>query len=442
MRTRLLATGFALATFLCLGPTAVEAQLVDRLKRAAERTVENETTRQMQRLLREAIRCAIDDPACPADARREDEDKDVIYTDRNGDVIVDDDGVPITDREQAAKRAGVDPARETPMVKPGEGLWANYDFVPGETVLYYDDFSTDDVGDFPRRWELVQGSWDVIEWQGDRYLRASSGGTVSIPLPRVLPERFTLEFPVSMDHGNAWVNVTTAPAYNARPRTYEGTVISVAWARAGIHPAPSGGPGPTIHTPTEHRYDEDGIANVRVMMDGQYMKIYLDEQRVANAPNAVFPRTDRLYFAASSASSNRPVLIGPVRVGEGGPDLYDRLTEDGRVATQGILFSLDSSTIRPESTPTLEEIGTMLRDHPELRIRIEGHTDSTGDDAYNQTLSEERAAAVRDFLVEEYGIDGSRLESRGLGEASPADSNDTPEGRQNNRRVELVRLDG
>ena len=82
----------------------------------------------------------------------------------------------------------------------------------------------------------------------------------------------------------------------------------------------------------------------------------------------------------------------------------------------------------------------MLQEHEDLRIRIEGHTDATGDDASNQTLSEARAEAVRQFLVDTYGIDESRLESQGFGESSPVDTNDTTEGQQNNRRVELIKL--
>jgi OmpA-OmpF porin, OOP family len=96
--------------------------------------------------------------------------------------------------------------------------------------------------------------------------------------------------------------------------------------------------------------------------------------------------------------------------------------------------------IRPESAPTLKEIGDMLREHPQLHLRIEGHTDDVGQAAANQTLSERRAAAVWQHLMQHYGIDASRLESRGLGQSRPATVNDTPEGRQQNRRVELVRL--
>ena len=84
----------------------------------------------------------------------------------------------------------------------------------------------------------------------------------------------------------------------------------------------------------------------------------------------------------------------------------------------------------------------MLTTHAGLRLSIEGHTDSEGDDTYNQTLSERRAAAVKAFLVTSYRIDAARLQTQGLGENKPVADNATPEGRQQNRRVELVRLGG
>ena len=116
------------------------------------------------------------------------------------------------------------------------------------------------------------------------------------------------------------------------------------------------------------------------------------------------------------------------------------LAAEGRVTTRGILFDTGSDRIRPESTPTLAEMGDMLEAHPDLRIAIVGHTDSVGDDAANQELSEGRAASVRRYLMEQRGIDGSRLEDRGKGETEPVADNDTPEDRQKNRRVELIKL--
>ena len=134
-------------------------------------------------------------------------------------------------------------------------------------------------------------------------------------------------------------------------------------------------------------------------------------------------------------------MITNIRIAEGGKTvLYDQLAANGRVSTQGIYFDSGSDRLRPESTPTLKEIGTMLKEHADLKILIEGHTDNVGDDAANQTLSDKRAAAVKAYLVAAYSIDQARLETKGFGETKPVGSNDTPEGRQNNRRVELVKL--
>ena len=82
----------------------------------------------------------------------------------------------------------------------------------------------------------------------------------------------------------------------------------------------------------------------------------------------------------------------------------------------------------------------MLSEHADLKLTIEGHTDNVGAAATNQALSEKRAAAVRQYLIDNHSVDGARLTAKGLGATKPSASNDTPEGRQNNRRVELVKM--
>ena len=123
----------------------------------------------------------------------------------------------------------------------------------------------------------------------------------------------------------------------------------------------------------------------------------------------------------------------------GGRDLYGELEREGRVTLEGIYFDTGSDQLRSESFATLDEVGALLSEHGDLTLLIEGHTDSQGDEATNLDLSDRRAASVRRYLVTELGIDAARLSSRGLGESQPVASNDTPEGRQQNRRVELVR---
>ncbi len=102
-----------------------------------------------------------------------------------------------------------------------------------------------------------------------------------------------------------------------------------------------------------------------------------------------------------------------------------------------IEFETAKATLLPESFKVLNDVVQVLKDRPDMKIRIEGHTDSQGSDEYNQKLSEARAASVLNYLVEQGGIDRSRLTSVGYGETRPIDTNRTPEGRQRNRRVEF-----
>jgi len=143
---------------------------------------------------------------------------------------------------------------------------------------------------------------------------------------------------------------------------------------------------------------------------------------------------------ADGQSEENPVYIGKIRVAASRKSIYDDLAAKGRIATQGILFDTGSDKVRPESGATLKEIAEMMKGHPDLRIKIEGHTDNVGKPEANLALSDRRAAAVKAILEKEFQIDGARMESQGFGDTKPAAKNDTPTGRQNNRRVELVKL--
>ena len=102
-----------------------------------------------------------------------------------------------------------------------------------------------------------------------------------------------------------------------------------------------------------------------------------------------------------------------------------------------VLFDTGSATLKAGAREKLAKISGILLAHPGLTMQIEGHTDSVGSDDFNQQLSERRADGVRDFLAEQ-GVAVSTITARGFGKAQPVASNDTPEGRQRNRRVELV----
>jgi outer membrane protein OmpA-like peptidoglycan-associated protein len=122
--------------------------------------------------------------------------------------------------------------------------------------------------------------------------------------------------------------------------------------------------------------------------------------------------------------------------------LEERLSLGQSVALHGIYFDFGSATLRPESEFVLDGLASILREHPDWRIRIEGHTDDIGDVSANLALSERRAGAVRQALIDRLGDGPERFEVVGLGESRPVATNETLEGRALNRRVELARIEG
>ena len=119
-------------------------------------------------------------------------------------------------------------------------------------------------------------------------------------------------------------------------------------------------------------------AQLRILGDGKYIKVYLDEKRIANVPNANFARTNVLHLVIDARSENNAAYVSRIRVAESRKSLYDDIAANGHAATQGLLFDTGSDRLRPESTPTLKTIAAMLQEHPELKLRIEGHTDNVG----------------------------------------------------------------
>ncbi|HET7456384.1 MAG TPA: OmpA family protein [Gemmatimonadaceae bacterium] len=109
------------------------------------------------------------------------------------------------------------------------------------------------------------------------------------------------------------------------------------------------------------------------------------------------------------------------------------------ISLSDILFDVNKATLKPGSEANVRRIATILQEYPDKQISVEGHTDATGSDAYNQKLSEDRAASVRAALVAG-GVNPAQITSRGFGKTQPVASNDTPTGRQQNRRVEIVVL--
>ena len=418
----------AALALLLAGCASTVDRMVDAAGRAVDRQVDYRTDRAVSSAIdgmfdagENAVRCVFTDDACIR--RAQDSGNPVVLTDANG-TPVDRSGAPVTaaNAEDAVIRTTV------------ADTDANYDFQPGERTLFAEDFSSDRVGDFPRSLYYLSGTGEVVDFQGQRFLRFTSGGAFEVQLGQTLPTTFTIEFDYQ-GANDGWVNIYTTPRVydnDARPfYGYDGDYLNLgSWRGSGLWS--DGSPKSVIRIP------HDELTHVEITVDDAYVKMYADGQRIANVPRADLGRHNAVTFTVG-ARDNRLVYLGNLRIAGGGNDLYGALQAEGRVVTEGITFDTASATLKPESFAVVQEIAAMMQEHPGLRVRIEGHTDAQGDAASNQRLSEQRAAAVQTMLTG-LGVAAGRLESAGLGSTRPVASNDTAAGRAQNRRVELVRL--
>ena len=340
---------------------------------------------------------------------------------------------------QGAAGGAVQSAKQDPKV------WENYDFVPGNKVIFFTDFSEDRVGNFARGLKYRSGQAEVVERDGAKVLRAMSPAEFLIPVGKALPQRFTLEIdviapqPKDGEHDvHQMLQIEGGADANSGNESAQVTYMtSLAWIQGGGQSSPSSNSKvPEAMVPLLR----GNVAHLRVLMDGPYFKMYVNERRLYNIPELAV-RRDSVIRVGINASEEEVVYVTGIRVAESETDvLYDALAAKGRWATQGILFATGKAEVQPESRPVLKEIASTLKEHPDLKILIEGHTDNVGTPASNLSLSDARAAAVKAALVADFGVDAARITTKGLGDTKPSVPNTTAAGRAQNRRVEIVKV--
>ncbi len=332
---------------------------------------------------------------------------------------------------------------------------SKYDFIPGEKVIFFDDFSQDAVGDFPALWN-TNGSAEVVTTNlfPGNWMKFVMDECVWTDALLNLPDNYTIEFDVIPIGGlegkgmSGW-NVRLMQAKNAK--AWDG---GSAPGNGGIEFSVEYFGRPSYHT---WLYGKDcDIAKLNAYKDGDEFKekmnqkyhiaiwvqksrvrIYQNQDKLFDAPKA-FPtdcvKPDRLRFEYGAA------MISNVRIAVGAPDMRNKLITEGKLVTYGIYFDVNKDVVKAESFGTIKGIADVLKENPDVRIKIIGHTDSDGDNAKNLDLSQRRAKSVMNELVNMFGIQTSRIETDGMGETKPVAPNDTPVNKALNRRVEFIKL--
>ena len=440
---------------------------IDRAGNVAERAVNRNIDRRADRAINgaidgafqageDAVRCTYDDTACQTRAR--DRGENVVLVDRDG-TPVDRNGNPVSedDVEDAIIRA---PGSAGPPSGPRPGVSnANFDFEPGPRALFQDDFEGTRTGNVPGSIRFVRGEIDVVEDGGNKVLRVQPGSIFGVPMGEY-PNLFTLEFDLYLaEEGSVCITTTDLGAYGGRSQmrtcSQAQAWMDMASLNLASHPSHLTKTGFTAPDDSRSGTGEFGdypalnerYVPVRATMDGTYLKVYLDETRVVNIPNVDWEANPELvffvednYYRTGNDPGARIAYIDNLRVGAGGQETgYGALQTGDRITARGILFESGSAQLTGSSTAELNQLLAALEGNPGLRVRIEGHTDSSGGADTNRRLSQRRADAVVAWLTGR-GISSSRLQAVGMGEDQPVASNDTASGREQNRRVEIVGL--
>jgi outer membrane protein OmpA-like peptidoglycan-associated protein len=341
----------------------------------------------------------------------------------------------------AAAAAPASPAAPAPASTPqssGGPAQPNFtslkdEFMPGENTIFYDDFTDMAAGDAPPHFKVRGASPDLKAAGNIRQLTINAKGTL-IPNLTSLPKNFTYEAVIKIEpQGRSDSNLILIS---------NGKQVLHWWISERERQL-------DVVVSMRAPYQELGRKRVAVNVDQPIklalwvqngrMRSYINGEKALDFNQVELPPINGVELENGLLGAGAAFGFRMVRFAESTPDFSQVIASSGRYIARGILFDTDSDVIKPESAPVIRQIAKGLETNPNLKLVIEGHTDSVGDSAHNLDLSLRRAAAVRSVLITQFNIDAYRLAASGLGSTKPVDTNDTPQGRAQNRRVELVK---
>lgn len=353
--------------------------------------------------------------------------------------------------------------------QPSFKSYGRYDFIPGEQVVYAEDFAHDVIGEFPLKWSTNNhAETQTINSRDGKWMRMYQSGRFISPYIKRLPENFTAEFDIvmnvtspdiAMPYPELLFKLVSMPPGDEKAKNYLIDFTGITTATVTIMPSVDA--GSVINMRTAQKNDVEYFNNASkevkaldyvngrllhfaIWVQKERYRLWINGEKVYDIPqaipaNASFNRFELETGISSYEDERVGYFISNIKFAQGAPDMRSKLLTEGRLVTTGILFDVNSDRIKPESAGVLQEIAKVLKENPSVRVKIVGHTDNDGDDAKNMTLSKQRSAAVKQALSIQFGVDASRMETDGRGESEPATENNSKEGKAQNRRVEFIK---
>lgn len=445
MRSQSALLSLSAAILVVHAPAAWPQSWLDVVKdKAAARVVDHAEQAVDQGLdaTEDAIKCVAADQACIDQAQES--GKQVVVTNKKGKPLPPDQQ-PKAGAASSAGSTGVAASRGGGQAGGQPNLTAvKSDFVPGDKTIFFDDFSDMAGGEAPPHWRVKSGMTELRTGGGIRQLTLLEANTVLSPNLKVLPKNFTLES--EFQFGNVSMNGMSAGWYLLKKDGNEALMIKTFAQEAdegnsfSVEAIANGWQSnqQDIGKVASRRSWRNPVRQALWVQDGR-VRIYVDGNRIMDVNQIDVSQVASIEFRVDMNNSPGGTTgLRQVRFAESAPD-FSKVISSGRYVTHGILFDTDSDRIKTDSAATIKMIANGMQSSAGSRYLIEGHTDSTGDSAHNLDLSKRRAEAVKAVLVSQFGVDAARLSTTGLGSTKPMSSNDSPQGRAENRRVEFVR---
>ncbi len=346
-------------------------------------------------------------------------------------------------------------AKTDTVINPGQNnqplqSFSKYDFVPGEKVIYFDDFSQDAVGDFPALWTAnAAGEINTLNIAPGKWLNLNSTDGNYFYLKNInFPKNFIVEFDIVPKKPGGRIaaglllygeNKHVEMDNNPRPGN-GGIMISVEKGYWNTWAYKTGESALITGSSAVNPVEAEKLNHVIIWVQNRRLRIYHKSAKVLDMPTNIYEGTtfNRFCFRLSRGASSG-AYISNIRITDAAPDMRSKLITEGKLVSYGIYFDVNSDKVKPESYGTIKSIADVLNENAGVKIKIIGHTDADGNDAANLDLSKRRAAAVKNELVKTFGIDASVIDTDGMGETKPVAPNDTPVNKALNRRVEFIK---
>lgn len=434
--------------FVSFFATSANAQILKKLgkraEKAAERTVERrvekETTKKTDQVL---------------DSILEPGKKGKSPTDKDGNPI------PKTDNPNGNSTTP-DPTsgpgsqeKNTSESKPKSlQVYSKFDFVPGDKLLFFDDFKNDFIGDFPSKWNTNGGGELVkINETTSKWFKILPGfGTEYIPDLEELPEEFTMEFDViteGLDNktsSQSFLQIMVGDTKTfQKPKNYGLVEYSFCqFIDRGIivENNINGKREIRNNITADIRKTVAAEHHISLAVNKQRFRVWINEQKLVDVPRLLPANTKmqgiKIHLRGIDINKEA-IYLSNFKIGEGGLDLRRKLISEGRISTNGILFDSGSAKLQAQSMGIIRQIYQVMAQESDINLKIVGHTDADGNEDTNKALSKKRADAVKEALVSVYNVSSDRLTTEGKGDSEPVGDNNTSDGKAQNRRVEFIK---